>query len=120
MCLFALFLALFTQHVLVDVLIHAMKKSESFRTNYEDLRAYALDHLKQKVQCTWKVHILFCHIVQWLRAHPVGLGCYAEQTLEACHHSFNKTLKRHLVSESHPEHQARLRRSVVKYNSKRV
>ena len=93
---------------------------QSFRTNYEDLRAYALDHLKQKVQCTWKVHILFCHVVQWLREHPVGLGCYAEQTLEACHHSFNKTLKRHSVSESHPKHQARLRRSVVKYNSKRV
>ena len=73
-----------------------------------------------KIALTWKVHIMVCHVTQWLDEHPIGLGLFAEQTCESSHHDFKKTQKRFAVSEDHPDHGKKLRRAVVDYSSKRV
>ena len=91
-----------------------------FRLKFEDLQEYSREVLETPISCTWKVHVLTCHVSQWLDEHPVGLGLYAEQTCEGVHSDFLKTQKRFLVDESHPDHAKRLRRAVVDYSSKRL
>ena len=86
------------------------------------LQDYAAEVLDEgvNVRMSWKIHILTCHVGQWLDEHPVGLGIYAEQTCESAHADFKKTEKRYLVDEANPDHGKRLRRAVVDYSSKRL
>ena len=73
-----------------------------------------------EVPVSWKIHILVCHVGQWLDDHPVGLGLYAAQTCESTHADFKKSQKRFAVAESNPDHSSKLKRAVVEYSSKRL
>ena len=92
----------------------------NFRAKFEELQNYAREVLEVNVSCTWKIHVLVCHVSQRLDEHPVGLGVFAEQTSESVHADFLKTQKRFLVDETHPDHAKKLRRAVVEYSSKRL
>ena len=73
-----------------------------------------------EVPVSWKIHILVCHVGQWLDDHPVGLGLYAAQTCESTHADFKSTQKRFAVAEANPDHSTKLKRAVVDYSSKRL
>ena len=66
------------------------------------------------------MHVLGCHVEQWLDKNPVGLAVYCEQTSEAAHKDFQKTLKRFAVAEFNPQHAAKLLKASVDYNSKHM
>ena len=93
-----------------------------FRRKYVAMQEYARDVLPDGVEVgtPWKVHILVCHLGQWLAQHPQGLGIYCEQTCEATHDDFRKTYKHFKVAEAHPDHSARLLRSAIEYSSRRL
>ena len=91
-----------------------------FREKFTALQEYARDVLNIEVSTTWKIHIIGCHVEQWLDRHPVGLGVFAEQTSEAAHKDFEKTRKRFAVSESNSTHGAKLLRATVDHSSYRV
>ena len=94
----------------------------TFKRKFEDLQEYAHEVLDDgiEIRTSWKVHILVCHLGQWLDRHPRGLGLFCEQTCEATHDDFRKSHKRFKVSEAHPQHGERLCRSVVEYSSRRL
>ena len=94
----------------------------TFKQKFEDLQKYAHDVLDDgiEVRTTWKVHVLVCHVDQWLIQHPTGLGLYCEQTCEATHDDFRKSYKRFKVSENHPSHGEKLCRSAAEYSSRRL
>ena len=94
---------------------------DAYRVQFEELQEYTRKNLDVgELSVTWKVHILICHLVQWLRKHGEGLARYSEQTCEASHHDFAKTHQRYKRKESHPDHGKKLRRSVVEYSSRRI
>ena len=47
----------------------------NFRRKFEELQAYAHDTLEDGVELrtSWKVHILICHLDQWLNIQPFVL-----------------------------------------------
>ena len=57
----------------------------SFHEKFIALQEYARDFLNIEVSTTWKIHVISCHVEQWLDRHPVGLGVFAEQMSEASH-----------------------------------
>ncbi len=69
---------------------------------------------------SWKIHILVCHLPDWLDAKAVGMAQYSEQACEATHHDFEGTHKRFKRAVGHDDHGKNLRRSVVEYSSRRI
>lgn len=98
------------------------KLINAFKMKFECLQTYTSEVLEDgiEINTTWKIHILACHVSQWLGEHPVGLGYYAAQTCESTHSDYKKTEKRFLVSEANPDHPKKLLRSVVDYSSRRL
>ena len=92
----------------------------TFRCKFKALQDYAKDYLNIQVSTTWKMHVLGCHVEQWLDRHPVGLGVYAEQTSEAAHKDFKKTLKRFAVAETNAVHASKLLKASVDWSSKHM
>ena len=92
----------------------------TFRCKFKALQDYAKDDLNIQVSTTWKMHVLGCHVEQWLDRHPVGLGVYAEQTSEAAHKDFKKTLKRFAVAETNAVHASKLLKASVDWSSKHM
>ena len=96
------------------------ERIDAFRKRFEELSSYARDVFEVELQLTWKIHIITCHLSQWLDDHPVGLALYSAQTCESAHSDFKKTQKRYLVSEANTAHPSKLMRSVVDYTSRRI
>ena len=68
---------------------------------------------------TWKVHILFCHVVPFCLKKRCGLSKFAEQTGEAIHSKFKPTWQRFKRSGVHPNHGENLLKSVVDFSNRR-
>ena len=51
-------------------------------------------NLNKKINTTWKVHILQCHVQTYVEYHNKGLGNFAEQCGESIHAKFKPTWNR--------------------------
>ena len=58
----------------------------------------------QDLRLTWKVHIIFNHIVPFCKYHNSGLGMFAEQTGESIHAKFKSTYARYKRDSQHIDH----------------
>ena len=67
--------------------------------------------------CTWKIHILFCHVAPFCLNVGCGLARYAEQTGEAIHEKFKPTWQRYKVDKNNPQHGKKLLAAVLNFSS---
>ena len=94
---------------------------EKYRVTYEAVEEYCNDVLDGiSIGLPWKVHIIVCHLKQWLANHSEGMSRYSEQAAESTHHDFDKTWKRFKRDESHKDHGKNLRRAAVEYSLRRL
>ena len=68
---------------------------------------------------TWKVHILFAHVVPFCKIRGCGLSRYAEQTGESIHSKFKPTWQRYKRTNVHPEHGDQLLSSIANFSCRR-
>ena len=61
--------------------------------------AHAYNELKLSI--TPKIHAVLFHIEEFCSITGRGLAPWSEQTIEACHHDFNKTWENFKVKEMH-------------------
>ena len=80
----------------------------------------AADIVGHKLNCTWKIHILLCHVVPFVEYHKCGLSKFAEQCGEAIHAKFKPTWSRYKRQSEHQEHGKRLTSSVLDFNTRRI
>ena len=64
------------------------------------------DIVGHKLNCTWKIHILLCHVVPFVKYHKCGLSKFAEQNGEAIRAKFKPTWSRFKRQSEHPEARA--------------
>ena len=74
----------------------------------------------QDLRLTWKVHIIFNHIVPFCKYHNSGLGMFAEQTGESIHAKFKSTYARYKRDSQHIDHGSKLKRSVINFGIRRI
>ena len=93
----------------------------AFRDRFVELQEFTREFLDVgKLTVTWKIHLLVCHLKEWLRKYKESLARFSEQTCESTHFDFGKTHQRFKRKESHQDHGKMLKRSVVEYSSRRV
>ena len=76
--------------------------------------------LDKKINTTWKVHILLCHVQPYVEHHNQGLGNFAEQCGESIHAKFKPTWSRFKRQKEHPDYGERLLSVVVDFGAKRI
>ena len=112
----------------VDVLNKFNKVVESsfgqrLQEGYEtDIDQFSRAYLDLHVSVTLKVHIVICHLKEFLRLKGgvAGLGFFSEQAMESCHHSFKTEWERNKVFWDHPNCGEKLHQTVVRVNSKNL
>ena len=67
---------------------------EEFKISFFDLQHYAKVHLNAELNVRWKVHIVVCHTLSFVKLNSCSLGSYAEQTGEAVHIAFKPSWSR--------------------------
>ena len=74
---------------------------------------------KKKISITWKIHILFEHVVPFCIQTKRGLALFAEQTGESVHCKFKPTWARYKRDHSHMDHGDSLLRAISNFSYKR-
>ena len=74
----------------------------------------------KKLSLTWKIHIILCHVVPFVKYHRCGLGRYAEQCGESIHAKFKPTWSRYKRSEGHSEHSDKHLAAVKHFGGSRI
>ena len=69
-----------------------------------------------RLTVTWKIHILFNHVVPFCKSVGCGLSRFAEQTGEAVHAKFKPTWSRYKRSIEHVDHGNSLLRAVTNFS----
>ena len=76
--------------------------------------------LDKKINTSWKVHILLCHVQPYVEHHNQGLGNFAKQCGESIHAMFKPTWSRFKRQKEHPDYGERLLSAVVDFGAKRI
>ena len=91
----------------------------NFKTSYQYLQQ-KLSSNGHTLTISWKIHIIFYHLVTFINSHKSSLGCYSEQCGEAIHSKFKPTCQRFKRNKEHPEYSDKIKRAIVDFNSKRI
>ena len=91
-----------------------------YKHMFSELQVYSNTVLGLELSCTWKIHIIVCHLEPFLSKKQCGLGSYAEQTGESIHAKMKPVLQRHKRKPSHKEHGTRQQRAVVEFSSNNI
>ena len=92
----------------------------SYKHMFSELQVYSDTVLGLDLSCTWKIHVIVCHLKPFLTTKQCGLGCYAEQTGESIHAKIKPVLNRHKRKPGHKEHGTRQQRAVVEFSSNNI
>ena len=76
---------------------------------YEFEKAYSL----LQIPISPEVHVLVCHLPEFLRMYPHGLSRYSEQANESLHHDFAVVYGRYKVSNVNHLYCTKLLLSVI-------
>ena len=95
----------------LDLAITYRADIDRFNTSVHNLLQHSNEVLKISLNPTWKVHIVVCHLKQFLDEKKVGLGIYCEQTSEAAHSTMKPTIQRFKRKADHELHGPRLKRA---------
>ena len=90
-----------------------------FKTSYQYIQQ-KLSSNGHTLTISWKIHIIFYHLVPFINSHKSSLGCYSEQCGEAIHSKFKPTWQRFKRNKEHPEYSDKIKRAIVDFNSKRI
>ena len=88
---------------------------EEFKISFFDLQQYAKVHLNAELNVTWKVHIVVCHILPFVKFNSCSLGSYAEQTGEAVHSAFKPSWSRYKRRIGHTDYGKRLKSATATF-----
>ena len=73
------------------------------------------------ISTTPKLHIIFCHISEFIQRNERALGIFSEQALESAHSDFQSFWETRFKRQMpHPDYPDQLLKSVVEYNSKHI
>ena len=87
---------------------------------FTELQEYSMTVLGLELSCTWKIHVLACHLKPFLSKHQCGMARFAEQTGESIHAKMKPVLGRHKRKPGHKEHAIRQKNAVVEFSSNNV
>ena len=93
---------------------------DQFNASVHNLLNHFNEVLKINLNPTWKVHILVCHLKQFLDEKKVGLGIYCEQTSEAAHSIMGPTIQRFKRKADHELHGPRLKRAAAAFSAQNL
>ena len=107
----------------------------TYSNMFGELQQYAILDLGMEIRCTWKIHIIICHLQTFLSrvSHKYlikhtyciiqvqcGMARFAEQTGESIHARFKPVLRNHKRKAGHPEHGTRQQKAVVEFSSNNI
>ena len=75
-----------------------------YTSMFSELQVYSEATLGLHLTCTWKIHIICCHLSPFLSKVQCGMANYSEQTGESIHARLKPILKRDKRKEMHKEH----------------
>ena len=79
-----------------------------------------LKSLKVKISFGWKGHILFYHLVDFIKRKQKPLGLFSEQASESSHKAMKKSLNRFMMSTTNTKFPAAQEKAVATFSSMRV
>ena len=92
---------------------------ERFKLSFKECQELSFS-LDQELRLTWKLHIIFNHIIPFCQHHNSVLGIYAEQTGESIHCKFKATYARYKRDQSHQEHGSKLKKAILDFGGRRM
>ena len=101
----------------LDLAVTYRADIDRFNASVHNLVKHFNEVLKITLNPTWKVHILVCHLKQFLDEKKVGLGIYCEQTSEAAHSIMKPTIQRFKRKADHELHGPRLKRAAAAFSA---
>lgn len=85
-----------------------------------EIERFRRSYMLLGINITPKVHAVFDHVGEFCARKNTALAKYAEQASESVHHDFKDEWKHFKCDRSSENYAKRLRRCVVRYNSKHV
>lgn len=87
-----------------DLSSNADNSMGKLKESYIHLMEYTKEEFEYDLPITWKIHILFAHVVPFCSHVGCGLSRFAEQTGEAVHSKFKPTWARYKRNIDHVDH----------------
>ena len=104
-----------------DRLVHSCFSKKIIGDPDKHIEEFKNTYLKLNLTISSKIHVIICHLSQYLAHTKRGLGLDSEQSLESCHHDFLGTYKKYAVrSLENSNCPDKLVRSVCDYNGSHV
>ena len=69
---------------------------------------------------SWKIHIVVCHLIPFLRKSKYGLGVFSEQAGESTHHHHGRIWQRFKRRIEHSDYPSKLKKSVVVFGANNI
>ena len=86
-----------------------------FKKAFENLQLHLLEKFNYQLNISWKVHILVCHLVPFLRHSQFGLGVYAKQAGESARHYHYQVWKQYKCHLEHNDYAKQLKKGVIEF-----
>ena len=93
---------------------------KNFKESFLKLQNSLWTDFCYELKPSWKVHIVVCHLVPFLRSQKYGLGVFSEQAGESTHHHHGKIWKRFKRRIEHSDYPSMLKKSVVVFGANNV